>query len=68
MQIAEAILYLLAKKNGGMTTDQLADEINRNKLVVLNGGKPVSSAYVYRTVMQHPETFCKAEGRIFLMI
>jgi len=51
-----------------MTTDQLADEINRNKLVVLSGDKPVTSAYVYRTVMQHPETFCKAKGRIFLMI
>ncbi len=68
MQIAEAMLYLLAKKNGGMTTDQLAAEINRSRLVVLKDGKPVTSAYVYRTVMQHPETFCKAEGRIFLMI
>ncbi len=68
MKIEEAILYLLAQKNGGMTIDQLAAEINRSRLVVLKDGKPVTSAYVYRTVMQHPETFCKAEGRIFLMI
>ncbi len=68
MKIEEAILYLLAKKNGGMTTDQLAAEINRSRMVMLKDGKPVTSAYVYRTVMQHPETFCKAEGRIFLMI
>ena len=68
MKIEEAILYLLANKNGGKTTDQLAVEINRSHLVVLKDGKPVTSAYVYRTVMQHPETFCKAEGRIFLMI
>lgn len=68
MKIEEAILYLLARKNGGMTTEQIATEINRSRLVVLKDGTPVTSAYVYRTVMQHPETFCKAEGRIFLMI
>lgn len=68
MQIAEAIVYLLASSNRGMRVEQIADEINRRKLVVLKNGRTVSSAFVYRTIMMHPDTFCKAEGRIMLII
>lgn len=68
MKIEEAILTVLVERNGGLTTDQIADVINRRKLFVCKDGHPVSSAFVYRTVMQFPDTFTKAEGRIFLMI
>lgn len=68
MKIEEAILTVLVGRNGGLTTQQIADIINMRKLYVCADGHPVSSAYVYRTVMQFPDTFTKAEGRIFLMI
>ena len=29
MKIEEAIVYVLTKRNGGMTTDQIAEAINR---------------------------------------
>ena len=68
MKIEEAILLVLAKRNGGLKTDQIADIINRERLFVCKDGHPVSSAFVYRTVMAHPETFTVTQGRIFLMI
>lgn len=68
MRIEEAILVTLTERNGGLTTNQIADIINRRKLYVCRDGHPVTSAFVYRTVCQFPDTFTKAEGRIFLMI
>ena len=68
MKIEEAIVYVLAKRNGGMKTDQIAEIINRERLYVCKDGRPVSSAFVFRTIRSHPETFCLAEGRIFLLI
>ena len=68
MKIEEAILTVLVERNGGLTTEQIADAINLRKLFVCKDGHPVSSAFVYRTIMQFPDTFTKAEGRIFLMI
>ena len=34
MKIEEAILYVLAERNGGLRTEQIADIINRRKLHV----------------------------------
>lgn len=68
MKIEEAILYVLARRDGGLKTDQIADIINRERLYVCKDGRPVSSAFVFRTIKSHPETFCLAEGRIFLLI
>ena len=67
MKIEEAIVYVLAKRNGGLKTDQIADIINKERLFVCKDGHPVSSAFVYRTVMMHRETFVVTQGRIFLM-
>ena len=68
MKIEEAILYVLAERNGGLRTEQIADIINRRKLHVRKVGRPVTSAQVYAVAMQYPDTFVKAEGRIMLMI
>lgn len=68
MKIEEAILYVLSRRNGGLKTDQIADIINRDRLYVCKDGHPVSSAFVYRTIMQFPEVFVVTEGRIFLLI
>ena len=68
MKIEEAILYVLAEREGGLRTEQIADIINRRKLHVRKDGQPVTSAQVYAVVMHHPDTFTNAEGRTMLMI
>ena len=68
MKIEEAILYLLAGKNGGMKAEQLAAEINRRQLHIRKDGQPVSVKQVWYEVMTHPETFTATTGRVFLMI
>lgn len=68
MKIEEAVVYVLARRGVGLKTDQIADIINRERLFVCRDGRPVSSAFVYRTVMTYPDTFVVAQGRIFLMI
>ena len=36
MKIEEAIVYVLAERNGGLKTEQIAEIINRRKLHVRN--------------------------------
>ena len=47
MKIEEAIVYVMVKRNGGMTTDQIADAINRHRLHLRKDGQPVTSKQVY---------------------
>lgn len=68
MKIEEAILYVLAERNGGLRTEQIAEIINRKRLHVRKDGQPVTSAQVYAVIMHFPETFVKADGRIMLLI
>ena len=68
MKIEEAILYCLATRNGGMRTEQIADMINRQRLHLRKDGQPVTSKQVFAVIMRYPDVFCKAEGRIMLMI
>ena len=68
MKIEEAIVYVLAERNCGMRTEQIAEVINVRKLHVRRDGQPVTSAQVYAVVMRYPDTFVKAEGRIMLMM
>lgn len=68
MKIEEAIVYVLAKRNGGLKTDQIEEVINRERQFVCKDGRPVSSAFVYRTIKMFPDTFVVTQGRVFLMI
>ena len=68
MKIEEAIVYLLVKRNGGMTTDQIADAINQQELHRRKDGQPVTSKQVYATICRFPKMFAKEAGRIMLMI
>ena len=43
MKIEEAIVYVLAERNGGLKTEQIAEIINRRKLHVRKDGLPVSA-------------------------
>ena len=47
---------------------QIAREINERKLYERWDKAPVTDKQVYAVIMSHPETFCKSEGRIRLMI
>ena len=68
MKIEEAIVYVMVKRNGGMTTDQIADAINRQGLYLRKDGQPVTSKQVFATICRFPEMFTKEAGRIMLMI
>ena len=68
MKIEEAIVYVLAKRNGGLKTDQIAEIINRERLFVCKDGRPVTSAFVFRAVKMFPDPFVVTQGRVFLMI
>ena len=68
MKIEEAIVYILASSGYGMKTEQIAREINDRGLFTRWDNKPVDGKMVYAVVMSHPDTFCKSEGRIRLII
>ena len=68
MKIEEAIVYVMVKRNGGMTTDQIADDINRQGQHKRKDGQPVTSNQVYATICRFPEIFTKEAGRVMLMI
>ena len=58
MKIEEAIVYVMVKRNGGMTTDQIADAINRHRLHLRKDGQPVTSR-----CMQQSATFLKCSQK-----
>lgn len=68
MKIEEAIVYVMVQRNGGMTTDQIADAINRQRLHLRKDGRPVTGKQVYATICRFPEMFTKEAGRIMLLI
>ena len=68
MKLDEAIVYLLASSGHGMKTEQIAREINARGLYTRLDKAPVTAKQAYAVIMSHPETFCKSEGRIRLMI
>lgn len=68
MKIEEAIVYCLATSNRGMRTEQIAEMINRKRLHLRKNGQPVTSKQVFAVFMRYQDVFCKAEGKIMLMI
>lgn len=57
MKIEEAIVYVLAERNGGLKTEHIAEIINRRQLHVRKDGQPVTSAQVYAVVMRNTHTW-----------
>ena len=68
MKIEEAIVYVMVQRNGGMTTDQIAEAINRQRLYLRKDGQSVTGKQVYATICRFPEMFTKEAGRIMLLI
>lgn len=68
MKIEEAIVYVIVKRNGGMTTEQIAEAINRQRLYKRKDGQLVTSQQVYAVICHYPSMFTKEAGRIMLLI
>ena len=68
MKIEEAIVYVIVKRNGGMTTDQIADAINRQGLHQRKDRKPVTSNHVHATICRFPGMLTNEAGRVMLMV
>ncbi|MDN0058623.1 hypothetical protein QVN99_10605 [Bacteroides caecigallinarum] len=51
-----------------MTTDQIAEAINRSGLHIRKDNQPVTSKQVYAIICRFPEIFTKEAGRIMLMM
>lgn len=68
MKIEEAIVYVLASSNRGMTAGQIADMINSRRLHVRKDGQPVTDRQIYAVVLHNAHTFCFNDGRIRLMM
>ncbi len=66
MRLEDAMVYALATSGRGMTTDQLAQKINTERLHVRVDGNPVTSAQVYAAVCRNSTIFIKEGGLIHL--
>lgn len=68
MKIEEAIVYILTSGRRGMTTTQIADSINEQRLCQRREGRLVSCAQVYAVVSHNPEVFTREGGLIHLLM
>lgn len=68
MKIEEAVLFILSTEGRGMSTEDLALEINSRRLHLRKDGQPVTSKQVYACCMRFKEVFCKEGGLIRLSI
>lgn len=66
MRLEDAMVYALATAGRGMTTDQIAQKINDERLHVRVDGNPVTSAQVYAAVCRNQKIFIKEGGIIHL--
>ncbi|HBC21246.1 MAG TPA: hypothetical protein DC009_03980 [Porphyromonadaceae bacterium] len=66
MRLEDAMVYALAAAGRGMTSEQLAETINRDRLHVRADGKPVTGRQVYAAVCRNSTVFVKEGGRILL--
>lgn len=67
MKLEEAIVYVLASSNRGMSTEQIARMINEKGLFIRRDKVLVDGWMVYAAVMSHPDILVKSDGLIRLM-
>ena len=67
MNLEQAIVYVISMTWRGMTTAQIANEINEQQLYIRNDGLPVSSQQVYAVICRYPHIFTR-EGGLFYLI
>ncbi len=68
MRLEDAMVYALVTAGHRMTTGQLAQMINDERLHVRVDGNPVTSAQVYAAVCRNPAIFVKEGGIIHLVM
>lgn len=68
MKIEEAIVYLLVERNGGMTAEQIATDINTRRLHIRKDGQMVSTKQIWWVVNHFKSMFAFTQGRIYLLI
>jgi|GEM_PF-593910 len=56
MRLEDAMVYVLATAGHGMTTQRIAEVINRERLHVRVDGNPVTDRQVYAAVCRNPQT------------
>ena len=66
MRLEDAMVYVLATAGRGMTTTQIAEAINRERLHIRVDGNLVTDRQVYAAVCRNPNVFVKDGGRILL--
>lgn len=66
MRLEDAMVYVLAIAGRGMTTAQIAEAINRDRLHIRTDGNLVTDKQVYAVVCRNPNVFIKEGGRILL--
>ncbi len=66
MRLEEAMVLVLARYGRGMTTAQLANIINEQRLHIRADDMPVTEAQIYAAVCRNRAVFIKEAGRILL--
>lgn len=67
MKIEEAMIYVLATSERGLTVPHIAALINRHRLYVKKDGTPVTEAHIWRTIFTNPQIFVR-EGTIIHLL
>ena len=68
MRLEDAMVYVLTTEGRGLSTEQMAYLINRERLHERRDGEPVSSAQIYAAVCRHSAVFVKEGGIIHLVM
>lgn len=68
LKLEQAIVYVISNVGHGMTTSQIATEINDQQLYIRNDGQPVSSRQVYAVICRYPQIFAREGGLFYLLM
>ena len=66
MRLEDAMVYTLATAGHGMTTAQLAEAINTNRLHIRADGALVTDRQIYAAVCRNRGVFILSGGRVLL--
>ena len=66
MKLHEAIEKVLVQQSGGMTTSEIADEINNRKLYTKRDGSPVEAFQIHGRTRNYSDIFEREGSTVFL--
>jgi hypothetical protein len=59
MYLHEAITHVLIENNRPMTSNEIAEEINKRKLYLRKDRKPIKPSQIAARINNHPELFVR---------